>query len=98
MNAQVEQIYELIMMYAPMVLTLAGVLVNFFMILKKLKDINIKEDMNDALKDTDDQIKELVAHTKIIQQENQLLRQKTDRLLEALTKVEQKDDDSYKEI
>lgn len=95
MNEQISKVYELIMMYMPMIITVCSTLLNFLLVLKKLKEINVKEDMSEALTDTDNQLNELIAQTKIIQQENQLLRQKQDRLIEAISKVEQTNDENY---
>lgn len=95
MNEQISKVYELIMMYMPMIITVCSTLLNFLLVLKKLKEINVKEDMSEALTDTDNQLNELIAQTRIIQQENQLLRQKQDRLIEAISKVEQTNDENY---
>ena len=94
-----EQIYELIMLYAPMILSVLTVLVNFIVLFKKIKDINVKEEVNNALIDTDTQIKELVTQTQMVVQENQALRKKQNQLIEALTQIEVKDDDTvHKEM
>ena len=94
-----EQIYELIMLYAPMVLSVVTVLVNFIVLFKKIKDINVKEEVNNALIDTDTQIKELVTQTQMVVQENQALRKKQNQLIEAITQIEVKDDDTvHKEM
>ena len=94
-----EQVYELIMLYAPMVLSVVTVLVNFIVLFKKIKDINVKEEVNNALIDTDTQIKELVTQTQMVVQENQALRKKQNQLIEALTQIEVKDDDTvHKEM
>ena len=99
MLEQVEQVYQLIMLYAPMVLSVVTVLVNFIVLFKKIKDINVKEEVNDALIDTDTQIKELVTQTQMVVQENQALRKKQNQLIEALTQIEVKDDDTvHKEM
>lgn len=99
MLEQVEQVYQLIMLYAPMVLSVVTVLVNFIVLFKKIKDINVKEEVNNALIDTDTQIKELVTQTQMVVQENQALRKKQNQLIEALTKIEVKDDDTvHKEM
>ena len=99
MLEQAEQIYELIMLYAPMVLSVDTVLVNFIVLFKKIKDINVKEEVNNALIDTDTQIKELVTQTQMVVQENQALRKKQNQLIEALTQIEVKDDDTiHKEM
>ena len=94
-----EQVYQLIMLYAPMILSVLTVLVNFIVLFKKIKDINVKEEVNNALIDTDTQIKELVTQTQMVVQENQALRKKQNQLIEALTKIEVKDDDTvHKEM
>ena len=94
-----EQVYQLIMLYAPMVLSVVTVLVNFIVLFKKIKDINVKEEVNNALIDTDTQIKELVTQTQMVVQENQALRKKQNQLIEAITQIEVKDDDTiHKEM
>lgn len=94
-----EQVYQLIMLYAPMILSVLTVLVNFIVLFKKIKDINVKEEVNNALIDTDTQIKELVTQTQMVIQENQALRKKQNQLIEALTQIEVKDDDTvHKEM
>ena len=99
MNKMLEQVYQLIMLYAPMVLSVLTVLVNFIVLFKKIKDINVKEEVNNALIDTDAQIKELVTQTQMVVQENQALRKKQNQLIEALTQIEVKDDDTvHKEM
>ena len=99
MLEQAEQVYQLIMLYAPMVLSVLTVLVNFIVLFKKIKDINVKEEVNNALIDTDAQIKELVTQTQMVVQENQALRKKQNQLIEAITQIEVKDDDTiHKEM
>lgn len=99
MLEQAEKVYELIMLYAPMVLSVVTVLVNFIVLFKKIKDINVKEEVNNALIDTDAQIKELVTQTQMVVQENQALRKKQNQLIEAITQIEVKDDDTvHKEM
>ena len=99
MNKMLEQVYQLIMLYAPMILSVLTVLVNFIVLFKKIKDINVKEEVNNALIDTDTQIKELVTQTQMVVQENQALRKKQNQLIEALTQIEVKDDDTiHKEM
>ena len=99
MLEQAEQIYQLIMLYAPMILSVLTVLVNFIVLFKKIKDINVKEEVNNALIDTDAQIKELVTQTQMVIQENQALRKKQNQLIEAITQIEVKDDDTvHKEM
>ena len=99
MNKILEQLYQLIMLYAPIILSLLTVLVNFIVLFKKIKDINVKEEVNNALIDTDTQIKELVTQTQMVVQENQALRKQQNQLIEALTQIEVKDDDTiHKEM
>lgn len=99
MNKMLEQVYQLIMLYAPMILSVLTVLVNFIVLFKKIKDINVKEEVNNALIDTDAQIKELVTQTQMVVQENQALRKKQNQLIEAITQIEVKDDDTvHKEM
>ena len=99
MIKMLEQVYQLIMLYAPMVLSVLTVLVNFIVLFKKIKDINVKEEVNNALIDTDTQIKELVTQTQMVIQENQALRKKQNQLIEAITQIEVKDDDTvHKEM
>lgn len=94
-----EQVYQLIMLYAPMVLSVLTVLINFIVLFKKIKDINVKEEVNNALINTDTQIKELVTQTQMVVQENQALRKKQNQLIEAITQIEVKDDDTiHKEM
>ena len=94
-----EQVYQLIMLYAPMILSVLTVLVNFIVLFQQIKDINVKEEVNNALIDTDTQIKELVTQTQMVVQENQALRKKQNQLIEALTQIEVKDDDTiHKEM
>lgn len=99
MIKMLEEVYQLIMLYAPMILSVLTVLVNFIVLFKKIKDINVKEEVNNALIDTDTQIKELVTQTQMVIQENQALRKKQNQLIEALTQIEVKDDDTvHKEM
>lgn len=88
-----EEIYQLIMLYAPMILSVVTVLVNFIVLFKKIKDINVKEEVNNALISTDTQMKELITQTQMVVQENQALRKKQNQLIEAITKIEVKDND-----
>ena len=100
MTEILDTAYGLIMLYAPIIITVASTLVNFIMIFKKLKDIKIKDDMNDALQGTNAELTNLAERVKLLCQENELLRKRTVQLLEALTKVEVKDEENplYKEM
>lgn len=93
MTEILDTAYGLIMLYAPMIITVVSTLVNFIMIFKKLKDIKIKDDMNDALQGTNNELTELTGQVKLLCQENELLRKRTNQLLEALTRVEVNDEE-----
>lgn len=94
MTAILDTTYGLIMLYAPMIITVVSTLMNFIMIFKKLRDIRVKDDMNEALQGTNSELNELTEKVKLLCQENENLRRRTTQLLEALTKVEVKDEEN----
>lgn len=98
MTEILDTAYGLIMLYAPMIITVVSTLVNFIMIFKKLKDIKIKDEMNEALQGTNKDVQELTDQVKLLCQENENLRRKTNQLLEALTKVEVQDDTIHEKV
>lgn len=98
MTEILDTAYGLIMLYAPMIITVVSTLINFIMIFKKLKDIKIKDEMNEALQGTNKDVQELTDQVKLLCQENENLRRRTSQLLEALTKVEVQDDSIHKEV
>lgn len=98
MTEILDTAYGLIMLYAPMIITVVSTLINFIMIFKKLKDIKIKDEMNEALQGTNKDVQELTDQVKLLCQENENLRRRTNQLLEALTKVEVQDDSIHKEV
>lgn len=98
MTEIIDTAYGLIMLYAPMIITVVSTLINFIMIFKKLKDIKIKDEMNEALQGTNNDVQELTNQVKLLCQENENLRRRTSQLLEALTKVEVQDDSVHKEV
>lgn len=98
MTEILDTVYGLIMLYAPMIITVVSTLVNFVMIFKKLKDIKIKDEMNEALQGTNKDVQELTDQVKLLCQENENLRRRTNQLLEALTKVEVQDDTIHEKV
>ena len=66
MTEILDTAYGLIMLYAPMIITVASTLVNFIRIFKKLKDIKIKDDMNDALQGTNAELTNLAERVKLL--------------------------------
>lgn len=98
MTEILDTAYGLIMLYAPMIITVVSTLVNFITIFKKLKDIKIKDEMNEALQGTNKDVQELTDQVKLLCQENENLRRKTNQLLEALTKVEVQDDTIHEKV
>lgn len=98
MTEILDTAYGLIMLYAPMIITVVSTLVNFIAIFKKLKDIKIKDEMNEALQGTNKDVQELTDQVKLLCQENENLRRRTNQLLEALTKVEVQDDTIHEKV
>lgn len=98
MTEILDTAYGLIILYAPMIITVVSTLVNFITIFKKLKDIKIKDEMNEALQGTNKDVQELTDQVKLLCQENENLRRKTNQLLEALTKVEVQDDTIHEKV
>ena len=62
---------------------------------KKLKQINVTKDINDALKNRDAQIDELLNKHKQALQETEALRHEVKNLTYALKKVEYRNNDRY---
>lgn len=98
MTEILDTAYGLIILYAPMIITVVSTLVNFITIFKKLKDIKIKDEMNEALQGTNKDVQELTDQVKLLCQENENLRRRTNQLLEALTKVEVQDDTIHEKV
>lgn len=84
MEAIIGNIEAMIAMYAPMVLTYIIQLVDWVVLWKKLKTINVKKDINETLGDLIEQNKQLV-------QDNAELKKQNKQILEQLTKVKQED-------
>ena len=84
MEAIIGNIEAMIAMYAPMVLTYIIQLVDWVVLWRKLKSINVKKDINETIGDLVEQNKQLV-------QDNAELRKLNKEILEQLTKVKQED-------
>lgn len=92
MTEILSQIQSYIILYAPTVLTAVYALANWHSTVKKLKTINVKQDVEESLKTTRNDIDALVNMNKMLIQENALLREQQKKILEALTKIEVHDE------
>lgn len=93
MTEILSQIQSYIILYAPTVFTAVYALANWLLTVKKLKTINVKQDVEESLKTTRNDIDALVNMNKMLIQENALLREQQKKILEALTKIEVKDEE-----
>lgn len=93
MTEILSQIQSYIILYAPTVFTAVYAFLNWLSTVKKLKTINVKQDVEESLKTTRNDIDALVNMNKILIQENALLREQQKKILEALTKIEVKDEE-----
>lgn len=84
----INQIEELIILYAPTILSIVYTLINWIVVLKKLKSIDVKRDAEQAFEKTNSDIKEVIELNKQLLQQNAELRRKQNDLIAALTKVE----------
>ena len=89
----INQIEELIILYAPTILSIVYTLINWIVVLKKLKSIDVKKDAEQACEKTNSDIKEVIELNKQLLQQNAELRRKQNDLIEALTKVQVQDDE-----
>lgn len=96
MTETINQIEELIVLYAPTVVGIIYTIINWIIVLKKLKGIDVKKEAKDVLDSTNQDIKEVIELNKQLLQQNAELRQKQNSLIEALTKIEVKDDEEQK--
>lgn len=96
MTEAISQIEELIILYAPTVVGIIYTIINWIVIIKKLRGIDIKKEAKDILDSTNNDIKEVIELNKQLLQQNAELRQKQNSLIEALTKIEVKDDEEPK--
>lgn len=93
MKEILDKAYGLIVLYTPMIITVISSFINFNVLFRKLKSIKVKDEMNNALTATNIEINELTKQIKLVVQENDALRRRTGMLIEALTRVEVKDED-----
>lgn len=84
MTEIIGNLEALIAIYAPMVLTYIVQIVDWAVLWRKLKSINVKKDINETLGDLVEQNKQLV-------QDNAELRKLNKEILEQLTKVKQEE-------
>ena len=96
MTETINQIEELIVLYAPTGVGIIYTIINWIIVLKKLKGIDVKKEAKDVLDSTNQDIKEVIELNKQLLQQNAELRQKQNSLIEALTKIEVKDDEEQK--
>ena len=96
MTEAISQIEELIILYAPTVIGIIYTIINWIVIIKNLRGIDIKKEAKDVLDSTNNDIKEVIELNKQLLQQNAELRQKLNILIEALTKIEVKDDEEPK--
>lgn len=96
MTETINQIEELIVLYAPTVVGIIYTIINWIVVLKKLKGIDVRKEAKDVLDSTNQDIKEVIELNKQLLQQNAELRQKQNSLIEALTKIEVKDDEEQK--
>ena len=82
MEAIIGNLEAMIAMYAPMVLTYIIQIVDWVVLWKKLKSINVKKDINETIGDLVEQNKQLV-------QDNAELRKLNKDILEQLTRIKQ---------
>ena len=84
MEAIIGNVEAMIAMYAPMVLTYIIQLVDWIVLWRKLKTINVKRDINETLGDLIEQNRQLV-------QDNAELKKQNKEILEQLTRIKQED-------
>lgn len=80
MEAIINNIEAIIVMYAPIVLTYVAHIIDWLVLWRKLKTINVKRDINETLGDLVEQNKQLV-------QDNAELRKQNKQILEQLTRI-----------
>ena len=80
----IGNVEAMIAMYAPMILNYIVQFVDWIVLWRKLKSINVKRDINETLGDLVEQNKQLV-------QDNAELRKLNKEILEQLTRIKQED-------
>ena len=84
MTEIIGNLEAMLAMYAPMVLTYIVQIVDWAVLWRKLKSINVKKDINETLGDLVEQNKQLV-------QDNAELRKLNKEILEQLTRIKQEE-------
>ena len=84
MSEIIGNVEAMIAMYAPVVLTYVIQFVDWIVLWGKLKSINVKKDINEAIGDLVEQNKQLV-------QDNAELRKLNKEILEQLTRIKQEE-------
>ena len=84
MTEIIGNLEAMLAMYAPMVLTYIVQIVDWAVLWRKLKSINVKKDINETLGDLVEQNKQLV-------EDNAELRKLNKEILEQVTKVKQEE-------
>ena len=82
MTEIIGNLEAMLAMYAPMVLTYIVQIVDWVVLWRKLKSINVKKDINETIGDLVEQNKQLV-------QDNAELRKLNKEILEQLTRIKQ---------
>ena len=84
MTEIIGNLEAMIAMYAPIVLTYVAHIIDWLVLWRKLKTINVKRDIQETLG-------ELVEQNRPLVQDNAELRKQNKEILEQLTKVKQED-------
>ena len=80
----ISNIESLVVMYAPVVLTYVAHIIDWLVLWKKVRTIDVKRDIQETLGDLVEQNKQLV-------QDNAELRKLNKEILEQLTRIKQED-------
>lgn len=80
----IGNVEAMIAMYAPIVLSYVVQIIDWLVLWRKLKTINVKRDINETLGDLVEQNKQLV-------QDNAELRKQNKEILEQLTRIKQEE-------
>lgn len=84
MEAIIGNLEAMIAMYAPVVLTYVAHIIDWLVLWKKVRNINVKRDIQETLGDLVEQNRQLV-------QDNAELRKQNKEILEQLTRIKQED-------
>ena len=80
----ISNIESLIIMYSPVILTYVSHVIDYIVLWKKVRNIDVKRDIQETLGDLVEQNKQLV-------QDNAELRKLNKEILEQLTRIKQED-------